>query len=99
MDHCWSDLLAAWRTYCGRVAVHRGWRVVSTMLLGDALEIAGAGCLTAAAYLWDGWVPALIVAGVALIYLAQCYASIMVRPKIKLPKVKLPWLLRKAPEA
>ncbi len=48
------------------------------MNIGDLLEWAGATCLVAAAYLFFHTVDmatALVVAGICLAYLAQCYAD------------------------
>lgn len=56
------------------------------MRVGDVLEIVAAACFTAAAYLWAGAPPALIVAGACLAYLAQCYGTHRF-PRIHVPKL------------
>jgi hypothetical protein len=57
------------------------------MRLGDLLELLGAACLVASAYLWVGLPQALIVAGVALVWVAQGFGATPL-PRTKLPRRK-----------
>jgi hypothetical protein len=43
--------------------------------IGDVLEWIGAALLISAAAIWSGLVLSLAVAGVWLVYVAQCFAS------------------------
>jgi hypothetical protein len=65
------------------------------MRLGDLLEITGIACFVAAAWLAVSLPLGLAVAGLALVYEAQCVADRSL-PRVRVPKVELPsfWFLR-----
>ena len=62
------------------------------MNIGDVLELIGGGCLVAAGALYLGWPLALLVSGLFLLYLAQCYVD-----PIHLPR-RFRRLQRKTPD-
>jgi hypothetical protein len=52
------------------------------LTIGDALEVVGIVCLTAACAVWLGWSLALLAAGIGLLYEAQCYTESFPRPQL-----------------